>query len=52
MAVSELSDPGEEIELAADIEDIDLEALAEMVVALLKRELLLERERRGWHEAL
>jgi hypothetical protein len=47
MAVSELSDPGGEIELPHDVEDIDLEALAEMVVALLKRELLLERERQG-----
>ncbi len=31
-----------------DIEDIDLQALAEEVVALLKRELRLEDERRGW----
>jgi hypothetical protein len=34
---------------AIDIEDIDLQALAEEVVALLKRELRLEDERRGWH---
>jgi hypothetical protein len=33
---------------AIDIEDIDLQALAEEVVALLKRELRLEDERRGW----
>ena len=32
-----------------DIEDIDLQALAEEVVALLKQELRLEGERRGWH---
>ena len=32
-----------------DIEDIDLQALAEEVVALLKQELRLEDERRGWH---
>lgn len=32
-----------------DMEDIDLQALAEEVIALLKRELWLERERRGWH---
>ena len=31
------------------IDRIDLEALAEEVVALLKRELRLERERRGLH---
>ncbi len=31
-----------------DIEDIDLEALAEEVYALLQRELRLERERQGW----
>ncbi len=30
------------------VEDVDLEALAEKVVALLKKELQLERERRGW----
>jgi hypothetical protein len=32
-----------------DIEDIDLQALAEELVALLKQELRLEDERRGWH---
>ena len=31
-----------------DIEDLDLQALAEEVVKLLKRELQLENERRGW----
>lgn len=31
-----------------DIEDIDLEALAEEVYALLQQELRLERERQGW----
>ena len=30
------------------IEDIDLQALAEEVYALLRRELRLERERQGW----
>lgn len=32
-----------------DIEDLDLQALAEEVVKLLRRELQLENERRGWH---
>jgi hypothetical protein len=41
-------DPSVEVE---DIdEDIDLQALAEEVVALLKQELRLERERQGWHQ--
>lgn len=39
---------GEDDELI-DIEDIDLQALAEEVVALLKQELRVEDERRGWH---
>ena len=38
----------EEDDESIDIEDIDLQALAEEVVALLKRELRLEGERRGW----
>jgi hypothetical protein len=39
-----------EIDSPAEIEDIDLQALAEIIVALLKRELRLENERRGWHQ--
>ena len=38
-----------EMDSPVEIEDIDLQALAERVVALLKRELRLENERRGWH---
>ena len=34
---------------AVDIDDIDLQALAEEVVVLLRQELRLERERQGWH---
>jgi hypothetical protein len=35
-------------ELQMNIEDIDLRALAEEVYVLLRQELRLERERRGW----
>jgi hypothetical protein len=34
--------------LDIDIEEIDLEALAEQIYNLLREELLLERERQGW----
>ncbi|MGD8625757.1 MAG: hypothetical protein PVF47_02760 [Anaerolineae bacterium] len=37
-------------ELAPAIAEIDLQALAEAVYALLRQELRLERERRGWHK--
>jgi hypothetical protein len=40
----------EEDEVSAADADIDLEALAEEVYALLREELRLERERRGWRE--
>jgi hypothetical protein len=40
----------EEGEVSAADADIDLEALAEEVYALLREELRLERERRGWRE--
>jgi hypothetical protein len=40
----------EEAELTMDIDDIDLQALAEEVYELLRRELRLERERQGWRE--
>ena len=33
-----------------DVSDIDVQALAEEVYALLRRELVLERERRGWNQ--
>jgi hypothetical protein len=33
-----------------DTEYLDMQALAEEVYALLKQELRLERERRGWHQ--
>jgi hypothetical protein len=42
-------DKDNEDDESIDIEDIDLQALAEEVVALLKQELRLEGERRGWH---
>ena len=35
---------------AVSMEDIDLQALAEEVYALLRRELRLERERQGRHQ--
>ena len=31
-----------------ELEDVDLEALAEAIYVLLRDELLLERERQGW----
>jgi hypothetical protein len=34
--------------LDINIEEIDLEALAEQIYNLLRDELLLERERQGW----
>ncbi len=40
----------EESEASVEVEDIDLEALAEELYALLREELRLERERRGWRE--
>jgi hypothetical protein len=43
-------DSDDETNPPIDIEDIDLQALAEEVYALLKQELWLERERRGWHQ--
>ena len=36
--------------MPAGIDEVDLQALAEEIYALLKKELRLERERRGWHE--
>lgn len=39
-----------EVELSTADEEIDLEALAEELYALLREELRLERERRGWRE--
>ena len=35
---------------SVDIEDVDLQALAAEVYALLKQELRLERERQGWRQ--
>lgn len=40
---------GENDETVVNIEALDLEALAEEVVKLLKQELRVENERRGWH---
>jgi hypothetical protein len=40
---------GDEDAPSIDVEDLDLEALAEELVKLFKRELRLENERRGWH---
>ncbi len=40
----------EEGEESIGAEEIDLEALAEEVYALLQEELRLERERRGWRQ--
>lgn len=40
----------EESEGSTEAEEIDLEALAEAVYALLQEELRLERERRGWRQ--
>ena len=37
-----------EVKLDIALEEIDLRALAEQVYALLRRELVLERERQGW----
>ncbi len=41
-------DDEDEGDSSIDVEDVDLQALAEEVYALLKQELRLERERRGW----
>ena len=38
-----------ESDVTVDIEEIDLQALAEEVYALLTEKVWLERERRGWH---
>jgi hypothetical protein len=43
-------DSDDETDRSIDIEDIDLQALAEEVYALLKQELWSERERWGWHQ--
>lgn len=40
----------DEGDLPIDIEDIDLQALAEEVYGLLRKELLWERERQGWRQ--
>ena len=34
---------------SSDIQDIDLDALAEEILSLFKRELQIERERLGWY---
>ena len=41
----------EEAGVNIELEEIDLQALAEQVYALLWRELRLERERQGWPRA-
>jgi hypothetical protein len=43
-------DSDDETNPSIDTEDIDLPALAEEVYVLLKQELWLERERRGWYQ--
>lgn len=44
-----LGSEGQEEEIDAPLaEDVDLQALAQELVALLKQELWLENERRGW----
>jgi hypothetical protein len=40
----------DELEAMEGNKDIDLQALAEEVYALLRRELWIERERRGWRK--
>lgn len=39
----------EDEEVVVKVDDLDLDALAEEVVKLLKQELRVENERRGWH---
>jgi hypothetical protein len=39
---------GDEDNGSLDLEDINLQALAEEIYTLLRQELRLERERRGW----
>ena len=48
--VSRAENAVDEDDSSIDTEYLDLQALAEEVYALLKRELRLERERRGWHQ--
>jgi hypothetical protein len=39
-----------EADITVSMDKIDLQALAEQVYDLLRRELRLERERQGWHQ--
>ena len=39
----------EDEEVVVKVDDLDLDALAKEVIKLLKQELRIENERRGWH---